>query len=105
MFAAEGGVIAASLGAKACAALMRKDVPETCALLRGGVKESPAFTLKTCEEDLRMFLGESGACLKIPADARGLCRGIAALRRIKTPAGADACRRDPYCRALQGESP
>jgi len=105
MFASEGGAITAELGARACGALVRRDLPKACALLRGGVKESADFTLKTCEDDFRMFLGEAGACLKMPADAQGLCRGIAALRRIKTAAGASACRREPYCRALQGEKP
>lgn len=102
MLASEGGAIPADLGAKACAALIRKDIPGACALLRGGVTESAEFTLKTCEDDFRMFLGEDGACRNIPGDARGLCRGIAALRRIGTPGGEDACLREPWCRALQG---
>lgn len=104
MLASEGGAVPPALGAKACAALIRKDISGACALLRGGVAVSSAFTLKSCEDDFRMFLGVDGACVKIPDDARGLCRGIAVLRRSGNPGGEVACRKDPWCRALQGKT-
>lgn len=99
VFASEGGAVPATLGAKACASLIRRKYSEGCALLRAEVKDSASFSLKTCEDDFRMFLGEDGACVKMPADAQDFCRGVAALR-AKTKG---ACRREPYCRALSGE--
>ncbi len=96
MLASEHGAIAAPAGAKACAALVRRKPAKACAILRAEVKDTPSFSLKTCDDDFRMFLGEPGVCAKMPADAQDFCRGVAALRRKKK----DLCLAEPYCRAL-----
>lgn len=95
MFAQEDGAIPSKTAKAACGKLLKSDVKGACTALRAGARQSKDFTLKDCETELAMLLGDGRVCPKIPEDARGLCEGIAALK------SGEGCAEQPYCAALR----